>query len=534
MFTVVVAESDAVVRMLVSQNAESLGLRVLLAADGAQAVTLLETVPDVRLLITAVNLPAVDGVSLITWVRSSGTNSDLPILAFGEPRIREAFRLLDAGANRFLPRPLTARALKAEVRELLPFLPSENATAVALSTEPTRTRVLFVEDDETMRVNLKARLLTRHHKWDLVFAHSAKQALAFLDRQEFDVMVADLEMAGTKRKTLLDNAREFHPDVVRIALAGPFQVDTSYRTIPTAHRVLPRPCRMDHLDEAVGRACHLRELIHCDRTLQLVEQMGTLPAVPGLYNAVTEALSRRNAGAKEVADIVSTDVATTAKLLQLVNSPYFAAAAPIANVHRAVVRFGVNFVRNLVLAIEVFGGGEMAAGLPLASLQQHSLLTASTARSLVADHRMKGDAFIGGLLHDVGHLVLARGAPQRRPQVQRHSWKNKVTMHEAERELFGATHAEIGAYLLWLWGLPYQVVEAVACHHAPLAMPGANFDATAAVHVAAALAHHALRPHAPPDVTLDQGYLAALDVADQVPIWQDMVEERAGQRILLA
>src|SRR5205809_1237731 len=98
-------------------------------------------------------------------------------------------------------------------------------------------------------------------------------------------------------------------------------------------------------------------------------------------------------------------------------------------------------------------------------------------------------SLIGGLLHDVGKLVLVANCPEEYNEVLTGARKDGVACYERQRQVFGATHSEVGAYLLWLWGLPDEMCKAVAFHHKPADCSVTSFTAAAAIHVADALEH---------------------------------------------
>jgi HD-like signal output (HDOD) protein len=120
-------------------------------------------------------------------------------------------------------------------------------------------------------------------------------------------------------------------------------------------------------------------------------------------------------------------------------------------------------------------------------LQQHSMLTAILAKKIVGNPQLADAAFTAGLLHDIGALVLLYAAP---PDYVRSLDRKKELNGDgaaAEREIFGVTHAEVGAYLLGLWGIPFPIVEAVAFHHRPNEVAPESRALVGAIHIASGL-----------------------------------------------
>jgi len=132
---------------------------------------------------------------------------------------------------------------------------------------------------------------------------------------------------------------------------------------------------------------------------------------------------------------------------------------------------------------------------------------------------------MAGMLHDIGKLVLALRLPEQFRQTQERSRQHRLPSWQTERELLGISHAEIGAYLLGLWGLPYPIIEAAAYHHQPLSVPQHAFDVLAAVYVADGLAHETSPPADGVFVEpLDETYLATLGVLDKMADWRALAK----------
>jgi len=158
----------------------------------------------------------------------------------------------------------------------------------------------------------------------------------------------------------------------------------------------------------------------------------------------------------------------------------------------------------------------------------HSLRTAEAARSI---GRLEGlavkeldEAFVGGLLHDTGKVVLACNCAYDYARACRLASAESISLLEAERRVFACTHPDVGGYLLGLWGLPVPVVEALTFHHAPAQSLNKNFSPLAAVHAANALVHEATVASSPPaSAALDLDYLSQLGVADHVAGWREQL-----------
>jgi HD-like signal output (HDOD) protein len=184
----------------------------------------------------------------------------------------------------------------------------------------------------------------------------------------------------------------------------------------------------------------------------------------------------------------------------------------------AVTYLGFATIRNLVLSAEIFSQWKSPAS-PLNAdperLQNHAQLAAAACKSLAGGRASPDDAWLAGLLHDIGYWVLVQECPDELARALQMSQNQHLPLFECERLTTGATHAEIGAYLLGLWGLPYSIVEAVALHHSPRAITPHGYDLLGALTVSHALLEssgaHAWIASGNDDPEVNASYLASLN-----------------------
>jgi putative nucleotidyltransferase with HDIG domain len=389
--------------------------------------------------------------------------------------------------------------------------------------------ILFVDDEPNLLKGLERLLHPFRDKWDMVFVGDGETALVELEKKRFDVIVSDLGMPAMDGATLLGRVQEQFPRLVRMVLSGKTDQEAAMRAIAVAHQFLAKPCRPDELKEAVERACNLRTLLEGPALRSAIGGIRNLPSRPQVYTSLLQAIASPNSSLSQIAKIIEEDMALSAKILQLVNSAFFGLPRQISNLSNAVSYLGINMIKNLALSMVVFQTHEHTRWFPgfsLDDLQEHAMLTAKIAKRLLTQRREVEDAFAAGMLHDVGKLILASKLPDRFQQVLKLAREERRPLHLVEEEHDGLTHAEVGAYLLGLWGLPNQVVEAVAFHHFPQRVKPKQFDVLSAVYVANCLAHeHQAAGRGGTDTTIDMEFLGALGVADQLPKWRSMLED---------
>jgi HD-like signal output (HDOD) protein len=389
-----------------------------------------------------------------------------------------------------------------------------------------------VDDEPRLLEGLRRLLRPQRHQWEMAFVPNGEAALAMMEASPFDVIISDMRMPGMDGAALLSRVREKFPQVVRIVLSGQTELATAFRVIPVAHQFLAKPCDAEMLRVVVERACHLKALLNDDSIRRIVGALSDLPSLSRTYEALTAALEDPDSSLQTVARIVEQDVGISAKILQLVNSAFFGISRSITNVQNAVSYLGINTLRSLVLSVEIFQVFKPKRTLPgfcLEDLQRHARVTAHIAARLPVPKHLSDVTLVAGTLHDVGKLILAWKLPDEFERVLDTAAKENLPLYQVEEHEYGFSHAEIGAYLLGLWGLPYAVVEAVALHHRPNRVPHQNFDAVAAVYVANLLGHEQETParEARLENNLEplQEELAALGVEQQLPHWRAMAAE---------
>jgi HD-like signal output (HDOD) protein len=276
-------------------------------------------------------------------------------------------------------------------------------------------------------------------------------------------------------------------------------------------------------------------MLHQPTLRAIVGRISKLPAIPQVYAQLQQLLTDDDTSAHDVATLISKDAAITAKLLQLVNSAFFRLARRITSIEQAVNHLGFGAIRNLVLSAEVFSswpGGQGKCVLSIDKLQLHVHKVAAAARALAAESPRADDALLAGLLHDIGYWILAEECHAQLSESVSLAIEEKIPLHEAETLIIGASHAQVGAYLLGLWGLPYPVIEAVAHHHTPECVPQSELDPLVAVAVA-----HALLPEhdasafdapLPPEPGVDAQFLGAANAPFD---WQEAERRVAASQL---
>ena len=328
--------------------------------------------------------------------------------------------------------------------------------ATAGADQRAAKRILFVVEEPALLEGLIAALGGYRRQWRVESVGGASAALAALDGQPADVVIADMQMSGMDGATLLAHVHDRSPATIRIILSADANPQVLVRAAAVAHRFLGKPCQVDELGALIERSCALRELTEQAQALRVTAAATALPSSPALYTQVTQVISDPAWAPDQVAAVIERDTAMTAKVLQLANSAFFGIGHTVARVRDAVVYLGVDTIKSLALTAEAFDGLAPAGveGFSIEEFQSHAMLVGKIAASILPAGRGQHEAMTAGLLHDIGKLVLIADDPRRWVSLNRDARERGLPLHETERERQGITHAGTGAYLLSLWGLP--------------------------------------------------------------------------------
>ncbi len=396
-------------------------------------------------------------------------------------------------------------------------------------------RILFVDDEQGILRGMRRMLFEFMDSWDMHFADSGDKALAILQTQPFDIVISDLKMPGMDGIALLKHVRELHPAVVRIVLSGYSDSILLSKSTIVAHQFLSKPVSVKEIQKAVQHVLALRDLF-LDSTLQeAITRLDTLPVLPATYDRLLRLASSETATLREITALVTQDFALTASILKLVNSSFFGGQRHIEDPAHAVTLLGVGVIKALILLQNFIStyNPDKHPRFAIELLWKHSQNTAFFAKIICElenqEKKITDYAFIGGLMHDIGKLILSECCARDYRTILSLARERNITSHEAEREIISKSHAEIGAYLMGLWGFEATTIQAVAFHHRPGGAAGHSL--VAAVHAANALEHElmVLNPgYAPHPV--DMEYLQTQGLADRYDVWREACRKHIEDR----
>ena len=403
--------------------------------------------------------------------------------------------------------------------------------------EPMKKRILFVDDEPMVLNGLQRTLRKMRHEWEMMFTSSSDEALQILETNPLDVVVTDLKMPEMDGTQLLAAIKKRHPHVVRIILSGHVKHDMTLQSLQIAHQSLAKPCDADILKKTLIKLFALKDILSDDSIKKIVAQIDSLPSMPAIYTEIVEEMQSEDPSIKKVGEIIARDASMTAKILQVVNSVFFGLSRKINSTQQAVMLLGLETIKSLVLSVKIFSefSRKKFSWFNIDELFNHSMSVSCYAQAIVKNEKMDRDlvsnSLMAGILHDLGKLILATNFPKPYREVLTAAQNSGHNLWDLEYETFGTSHAEIGAYLMGLWNLENQIIEAIAFHHRPAQSMAQDMGLLTAVHIGNALDHKGHQQEAEqPDRQFDIEYLDSLGVANRLPQWRQVCRELSERK----
>lgn len=347
-------------------------------------------------------------------------------------------------------------------------------------------KILFVDDDPLIIRGLSRSLDQYDEMWDVEFVLSGEEALTTLETNQFDAIVTDLLMPKMNGLVLLEAVQKKYPQILRFVLSGNANDVNSVKAAFFVHQVFPKPCPMDQLFNRVEDACKLKDKLNNPNLIRLVTSIHSLPSRPKLFNKLLAELYLDEPNLKVISEIISKEPSMSAKALQLVNSAFFGLSSKITDIDQAVRLLGINTITALVFSSQIFAEYENSEFMPesINNLWDHSIHVSQfayqIAEKLALSKQQRENAQVSGLLHDIGKLLGLRIPMYYEQFIEKQGY---LSVEDEYRE-FGTSHAELGAYLLGIWGLPLSIVESVLLHHNPENMLSKECNSLTALHLA--------------------------------------------------
>lgn len=393
----------------------------------------------------------------------------------------------------------------------------------------TIQRLLLVDSKTEIHQGIEKAFTASENNWQVKIASTGAEAISELGETTFSAVISELRLPDISTVELMEQVSSKCPDSIRFIISSGEDKELILKLSGLVHQFVPETCEPEMLVKLISNSMKLRELL-ADNTLHArIAGVRALPSPPEIYNELVRELQSESASTRRIADLIKRDVSITARMLQMVNSAFFGLQAHVENPLHAVNLLGLETVKSLVLAAGVFSKfkAPKIPGFSIDGIYSHSLAVGTSAKYFAnafgLQKQTAEDALMAGMLHDIGKLVMLSEFQQELQDSAKLAKEKDISLHDAERELLGVTHVEIGAYLLSLWGLPDPIIEAVALHCEPRKAPSPMMNALTAVHIAFAFDRDRTRAESEEKSSaLDTEYLDNLNLTDKLKHLQRM------------
>lgn len=356
-------------------------------------------------------------------------------------------------------------------------------------------------------------------------------ALAHIERHATDVVIASDNLIEPTCAALLRQVQHRHPEVMRAVLSDQDGVEL-FRRVPYAHQFLRRSAASEVLRSGLSRSIEVRTLMNREKLRSLVLSSNALPAAPKLYGELIDLLADPKCSLVKVVDVIERDLAMSTRLVQLVSSAFFGLGTQMTSLGACVAYLGLNTIRSLVLSAEITRMHPVqVAGFSAEKVHARALATSKLARRLAGNIADEWHAFVAGLLHGVGQLVVASRAPQQFVEALELSSNRGIPLWQAQEEIFGATDAHVAAYLLGIWGQPLDVVMAIANQDVPERCDPRTPGLATVIYLSKRLSEN---PDAPlgkgnaPALELNEPFLERIGALEALPRWRELARRLAS------
>ena len=387
--------------------------------------------------------------------------------------------------------------------------------------------ILFVDDEPELLDSLRARLYKHRHEWNMKFVLSGADAIAALEQQRVDLIVSDVRMPGMDGGQLLSVVKQRWPTTVRIIISGYSDPAQAVRLTSLAHQYIAKPFDISKLRELVQRSFAAQDRIVNKGLQTMATSLRSIPSLPQVHQSLLAELQDNRTAGSVIARMVGEDPGLSIKVLQLANSPLFGQGYVINNPTDAVMCLGTEMIAAIVLSQSLFRHYESLghAELDLPKVWAHCWETAYLTQFLCRQKRLPRKAaeegFLAGLLHEAGRFILVDNFPGQFAAACQGARQLRSPLVPRLLETFQTTPAQLTAYLMELWGMPGEVIIAIANQDNPREQGGGTFTLTSALYAAD---HIASRKSPPDSFALEEWnmtYLREIGCEDDLAMWDD-------------
>ena len=353
--------------------------------------------------------------------------------------------------------------------------------------------ILFVDDEKLILNGLKRPLHSMRHAWDMTFVESGREGLEILAKKKIDLIISDMCMPEMDGAAFLRAARESYPQTIRTILSGHSGEALTLETLKPAHKFLHKPCPSEKIIDWVNKILFFRQILPNTELQSFLNGIGVLPSQPLFFPMILEAIAQGSP--QKVGESIAFDVNMAANIMKATLNAFFVQPTRLPTLEEAAKTLSLDLLFELVSSKNIFASYNSSISLdfPVDTFWRHCLRTAKYAKTIASmessDPLFINQCYLGGLFHDLGKFLLHSHYGQNYIDLLKETSNQNKEVFHLEMANLNCCHGMAGAYLLGIWGLPMEIVEAVAFHSRPSRMKKYTVSPLCIVHVANAFDH---------------------------------------------
>lgn len=332
------------------------------------------------------------------------------------------------------------------------------------------TKILFVTTELNTVEKLRELQLSQKESLEFFFVNKSVDALKIISENNIAIIITDFRIPKFNFSEFFEILHSHYPKIFRVSLYSFKENDEVIRLSKSIHRFIKLPLNQVELLKTINDLVKLIENELDAGLIEKINSFGTIPILPGIYWRLEKEIRRSTFSMNGVAEIIQSDPLMVARLLHIAHSSYYSIPTGVNNLLQALTFLGVDIIKALVLYVKIFSIEDVSPKTRsiLKEVKMHSLNVAKLSKAMMeketSDKNMIELAYMAGLLHDIGKIVLL----QLNDKQKHSSYSQKIhsfNSDEEEKKLFGVSHVNVGSYILRLWNFQDEIIDAVASHH---------------------------------------------------------------------
>ena len=362
--------------------------------------------------------------------------------------------------------------------------------------------LIYLVDDEPLLLEILSQYLSKGPLgWKVECFSTPSLAIEAAGLHHPDIVISDLAMPEMSGVAMLELVRQVAPHSIRILVSGYADPKAIGNQLSSAHQYLGKPFSLPDIRAKIKKALGSLAQFQNDEIRGTVLSIRTLPAMPQIYYELLSALENPDSSYSEVADILSKDAAISARILQMANSPFFRETfddKSTIDLFQAIAILGTERIKAAALSHQQFSKTMVIPDyFNPGGLANHRWETANLsfqlATSMNLSEEQARNAFVAGLMHDMGRLVLLDNFQSAYHEACQRALSENKTLVDIEQETFKMSQADVVGFLVSLWGMHDSISQTIIYQDKPWLAPTPEIAQTAtalyAAHYKAHLAH---------------------------------------------